>query len=563
MKLKTRINTLIIPIILIICLTYSVVLMKAVHNTSMDQAKDSLQDNIRMFNYIVETRYDGEYKIVEGNLHKGNSKIDWQSILTMLNSNETHEYSIFVEDTRMVTTMDGTEGLLGGKADEAVIEKVLKNGERLTVAIKIDGEPFFAIYEPIKDDDGSVLGMIFAGYNRTSDLNKVISVVQKSVIWMTVLSIIILFIANKVVDKISKRINYLCNMVNLLRNKDFTQVPDEKLLMGKDEISEMGSHVIDMQNDLGATIYQINQLTNKVTGEANMLASAAEEMSKVTENVTLTMQEIASGASNQAEDIISINEAAQLLGESVVKVGHAISGIDQQTKDISGIADMSYQEMQEVIQVVSGFTKVFSEYENRMKEFERNMTKIDEIIVAISSISDQTNLLALNAAIEAARAGEAGKGFSVVANEIRNLAEESRKSTEDIERIISLVSKEARQLGESTNVMSQELQEEEKSLEKMVHSFRQILEAINNIVPHIEAVNDEADVLEEQKDSILSRIENTSSIAQEVSAACEEVAAATEEMNASTKEVAESADQLDGMTKQLKDETSSFKIMEQ
>ena len=563
MKLKTRINVLVIPIIVLICFAYTIVLILGLNKNSMQQAKQNLQDNLRMLNYIVDNKYNGEYKIVEGNLHKGNSRIDWQSALALINSNENYDYSIFVEDTRMATTMEGTDGLLGGKAEEAVIEKVLKKGERITLELEVGGAPFYAIYDPIKDDDGNVLGMVFVGYNRTNDIKAVTRIVATSMVGLIIFALIIIYIASKVVGKISKRINYLCNMVNLLRNKDFTQVPDEKLLMGKDEISEMGSHVIDMQNDLGATIYQINQLTNKVTGEANMLASAAEEMSKVTENVTLTMQEIVSGASNQAEDIISINEAAQLLGKSVAKVGNAISGIDQQTKDISGIADMSYQEMQEVIQVVSGFTKVFSEYENRMKEFERNMTKIDEIIVAISSISDQTNLLALNAAIEAARAGEAGKGFSVVANEIRNLAEESRKSTEDIERIISLVSKEARQLGESTNVMSQELQEEEKSLEKMVHSFRQILEAINNIVPHIEAVNDEADVLEEQKDSILSRIENTSSIAQEVSAACEEVAAATEEMNASTKEVAESADQLDGMTKQLKDETSSFKIMEQ
>lgn len=561
MKLKTRINVLIIPIIVLICFIYTILFIVGLSKNSIQQAEQNLQGNVRMLNYIVNNRYDGEYKIVEGNLYKGNSRIDWPSTLAIINSNENYDYSIFVEDTRIATTMDGAEGLLGGKADEEVIEKVLKKGERITLSLKVGGAPFYAIYDPIKDADGEILGMFFVGYNRTNDIKAITEITTGSMISMIIFAIIVIYIASRVVGKLSKRINYLCNMVNLLRNKDFTQVPDEKLLEGKDEISEMSHHVIAMQSDLGNTISQINNLTNKVTGEANMLAMAAEEMSRVTENVTLTMQEIAGGASNQAEDIISINEAAQLLGESVAKVGKAISGIDRQTKDISGIADISYQEMQEVVQVVSGFTAVFSEYEGHMKDFESNMARIDEIIVAISSISEQTNLLALNAAIEAARAGEAGKGFSVVANEIRNLAEESRKSTEDIESIISIVSKEARQLGESTNMMSEELKEEGRSLEKMVHSFEQILVAINNIVPHIEAVNDEADIVEEQKDSILSRIENTSSIAQEVSAACEEVAAATEEMNASTKEVAESADKLDGMTKQLKDETSSFKLM--
>ena len=560
MKLKTRMYALIVPMILVICILYTLELIVGLVSNSNAEATESIKNNLHMLNYTLDNMYPGEYQKVESMIYKGDSRIDWAKALAVVDTGATYEYSVFVGDRRMATTIESAQNLVGDKADDDIIEQVIKGSKSVRQNIEIGGEPFYARYDPIIDAKGEVIGMLFVGQNRTHSIQTMTKILISSFIATGILIVIAVIIVGVVVERISKRISKLSKAVDLLKDKDFTQDIGSENYKGSDELSKMGRKVINMQEDLGETIYHINTLTGEVNGEASALSVVSEEISKAIESVASTMEQIAQGANDQAEDIISINEAVKDLGESVVKVGHAIQGIDQETKDISQVADENQKQMNDVIEVVKGVTKVFSEYEMRMDNFEKSMSKIDEIIVTISSISEQTNLLALNAAIEAARAGDAGKGFTVVANEIRNLAEESRSSTQDIEKIISSVSEEAKELGESTKMMSTELKNEGESLVQMVSSFEKILVAINNIVPHINAVNGESKLLNKQKNSILGKIENTSAIAEEVSAACQEISANTEEMNASTREIAEAASKLDQMTSRLEERTNIFKI---
>lgn len=560
MKLKTRMYALIVPMILVICILYTLELIVGLVSNSNAEATESIKNNLHMLNYTLDNMYPGEYQKVESMIYKGDSRIDWAKALAVVDTGTTYEYSVFVGDRRMATTIESAQNLVGDKADDDIIEQVIKGSKSVRQNIEIGGEPFYAQYDPIIDAKGEVIGMLFVGQNRTHSIQTMTKILISSFIATGILIVIAVIIVGVVVERISKRISKLSKAVDLLKDKDFTQDIGSENYKGSDELSKMGRKVINMQEDLGETIYHINTLTGEVNGEASALSVVSEEISKAIESVASTMEQIAQGANDQAEDIISINEAVKDLGESVVKVGHAIQGIDQETKDISQVADENQKQMNDVIEVVKGVTNVFSEYEMRMDNFEKSMSKIDEIIVTISSISEQTNLLALNAAIEAARAGDAGKGFTVVANEIRNLAEESRSSTQDIEKIISSVSEEAKELGESTKMMSTELKNEGESLVQMVSSFEKILVAINNIVPHINAVNGESKLLNKQKNSILGKIENTSAIAEEVSAACQEISANTEEMNASTREIAEAASKLDQMTSRLEERTNIFKI---
>ncbi|OAV41022.1 methyl-accepting chemotaxis protein [Clostridium saccharobutylicum] len=218
-----------------------------------------------------------------------------------------------------------------------------------------------------------------------------------------------------------------------------------------------------------------------------------------------------------------------------------IQVVDSNSREIGSMASDSSNEMNELNISVTNIGKSFKEFYNKIITLGKDINEINEITNLINSISEQTNLLALNAAIEAARAGESGKGFSVVAEEIRNLAEQSKDSSESISKLISEISGNADEIVQESVMMDDEMRNQAKIIENSILSFKKIIGAVDEVIPKIETVKTSAENIENHKNTILNRIDGLSSVSAEVSASSEEISASSEEVNASTEEVASSA----------------------
>ncbi len=402
----------------------------------------------------------------------------------------------------------------------------------------------------------------FVGVNLTksevlSELNSLqISVMVSSVVFLLIGLMIIYIIANSIV----KGIKLTSKHLELLAVGDLCEDVSPKYLKSKDEVGRMTNSMKVMQDSLRKMIKKIKENSSNINEQAENLSSVSKDISSVSKNVTEAISKVSKGISSESDELIYITKILDEFSNKLSKMVSEIETIDSSSREISTMATVSSTEMNKLSQLVTNVSNSFREFYNKIIVLGKDINEIDEITNIINSISEQTNLLALNAAIEAARAGEAGRGFSVVAEEIRELAEQSKDSSETISKLINVISKNTDTIVQESIIMDDEMMNQAKIIDNSITSFKKIIQAVDEVIPKIETVKISAENIENDKNAILTKIDGVSSVSIEVSASAQEITASSEEMNASTEEVASAAQMLNNTTNQMMEEANRFKV---
>ncbi|NNU77886.1 methyl-accepting chemotaxis protein [Clostridium estertheticum] len=362
------------------------------------------------------------------------------------------------------------------------------------------------------------------------DSKEVLKDINSLTIFILVISLIGLilsvFVALYISSRISTPIKKLTYLFKTAETGNLTVKSDIK---SNDEVGQLSSAFNAMIENTKKLIINAKETSNQVLLTSKEVVDMSQTVQNIASQIAFAISELAKGAIEQAT----------LASDGNYKTASIVDGLDKVVSDIYDVEKLvdtskicleigsksvmnQQSQMEESKFVKKNVVDAVIDLSNKSKE-------IEDILQFIASISTQTNLLALNAAIEAACAGEAGKGFSVVADEIRKLAEQTSNSVTKIDGIVKDV-----QIGVQTAVSEMKKDEavvknQDSALLSTIESFKEITKTVEGIATSIKNIVNVSTILNK---SVIDTGDSISNIA----AISEETAAGTEEIDASNQE---------------------------
>lgn len=330
----------------------------------------------------------------------------------------------------------------------------------------------------------------------------------------------------------------------------------------KGDISKLANNLNIALDNLNGLLKQIVNNANFIGDSSNEMLSASQEMNTNTGGIATAIAQMSSGAQNQ---VVKVDESSTLI-EDVMKSSTEMS---KQAEVINQAAKKGAESSNNGLEMVNkvGYSiKDISTYaENTNQSIQVLMERSKEInrmLGVITDIASQTNLLALNAAIEAAQAGDAGRGFAVVAEEIRKLAEGSRKSAKEIETLVRDVQNDTANAARVIEVMNLSIKGGEEASFDASEAFKEIASSTSQTLKLSELILKAANTQIESIKNVVSITEGVVVIAEQTAAGTEEVASSASELSAGMQTYTEKSRSVTEIATSLKQSVGKFKLLE-
>jgi len=500
--------------------------------------------------------------IYDGNQIIGNVGIDvaLDDVVTVMESYEIGDegYPILISESGLVvyhidesqimqTNMTDLEGTVGDFARDMV-----KGNSSIGSYSYDDVEKYFA-YAPISSNKWSVATIVPTSETKSVVNNFIISNIIMFVITILVLLVVMYFIIHISLIKVP----VIVDGMNAFAEGDLTKHIE---IESNDEIGKIGRAYNDTLNSIREVVTKALDSSKTVTSASETMVLISNESKQALGEVSLAISEVAEGTTDQAnhteQSVVSIHALSDEIENIIVRTEE----IYTKTDEVNSLSNKGTDTLLKLNNHSVENKKSVTMIQNIVEEMDGASKEIATIVDMINSTSEQTNLLALNASIEAARAGDAGRGFSVVADEIRKLAEQTSEATEDIRGKINDIQSKSSLAVKQTHNSAQIVIENEKIVEETEEIFKGILSNLQALFNITEESKSAAEDMRHRKEQIVDFIENVSASYEETSASMEEMSASTEEQLAVMENLSNEALELSNLANGLHEILAKFKL---
>jgi len=362
------------------------------------------------------------------------------------------------------------------------------------------------------------------------------------------------------IKQIVNRLKMVVAFLIHLSDGDFSINVPEKSMQDRSEFGMLSQSVDKMNRNIRKLIQQILSTAEQMAASSQQLTASAEQSAQAATQVAESTTHVANSSSTQLK----------LIEHTASIVNEMSNGIDTVTKNIQTVNESSKKTSTTALEGTTAI-KTTIEQMARIGEKTENAAEvihaldgyskeIDKIVGMISAIADQTNLLALNAAIEAARAGDAGRGFSVVAEEVRKLAEQSALSTKEIVGLIKNVQINTEKAVSYMDENKKEVQSGQEFANRAGEKFNTISTMITEIGNGIEVITNSTILLDTGTKHVVEASNNINKESHKAADETQTISAATEEQSASMEEIASASTHLAKTAEDLQNTVRKFKV---
>lgn len=351
--------------------------------------------------------------------------------------------------------------------------------------------------------------------------------------------------------RVSKNTNKM--VMDKLINWDFSDEAEKQIASADKTHKELYANFKNFIKDFSMDFDEIKLISDQLTG-------FIEVMMESSENLQIATEFISEGAQNQANDINTCRQIADMLSNKISMMSEKFHNLIDMAHEMGNVSSHGQSAILNLSEQQSKNYEMNELIRNQIYKLLDKTKTIDEITAILFNIAKRTNLLALNASIEASRAGDAGKGFAVVAEEIRQLSENSREASKTINDNINEITTQLSNLEQAMESSKETFENQTQAVNDVIDAFERINSYIDNYISSQQDLNQDVVELLDEKEHLITAFDSIANIVEESSATTQEVASLTMEQNNAINIIYKMSQNLHEKVANIENSTKNIKI---
>ncbi|GIP20767.1 methyl-accepting chemotaxis protein [Paenibacillus sp. J22TS3] len=417
----------------------------------------------------------------------------------------------------------------------------------------VANQSVLAVYSTQASSGWKLLGVVPTG-NLTKDAK---GILVSTFISAFVVAIIAILIGVWMVRMIARPLG---NMKDLMQEGAKGNLSVRVAHKSKDEIGQLAASFNLMMEQITELVKQTNVSAQEVLDTAKDLTLASDKTALSAKEIAIATEEIANGAGSLANEAERGNSLSENILNQMNIVIEANKSMQVSAKEVEKSSHLGTEYLNTLLNKTNSTSEITHALSQKVDSLKNSTSSVLKVLEVMQNITKQTNILSLNATIEAARAGTAGRGFMVVADEIRQLAEQSRQSITMVADITDQIQEEMNQTVKALAAANPLFAEQISSVKETNEIFISVQQQMENFLNHLGSVTESIETLNESQAVLSDAMGNVSAVAEESSATSEEVASLSNEQQSVGEQLVLLSNKLSNVSNGLKESLSKFRI---